>query len=145
MFRKLTDDYAVAPQISTDLLSAIAEAGYRTLIDNRPDIEVAPPEASDAMAEAARAAGLAFVYNPVSGGMLTPENIATQANAIDASDGPVLAYCRSGNRSSIVWAFAMAGRLPTDEIIRRVEAAGYPIAQLAPQIEAFAAERGDEA
>lgn len=145
MFRKLVDDYAVAPQISADLLPAIAEAGYRTVIDNRPDAEIPPPEASDVMAEAARAAGLAFVYNPVSGGMLTPENIATQARAIAEAEGPVLAYCRSGNRSAIVWAFAMAGRLPTEEIVRRVEAAGYPIAQLAPQIDAFAASRTEGA
>jgi hypothetical protein len=70
------------------------------------------------MQQAAEAAGLAFVFNPVTGGMLTESNVEEQAEAIAGSEGPVVAYCASGNRSTIVWALGVAGDMPVDEILR---------------------------
>ncbi len=134
--RNLTDSYAVAPQITPDELPQARAQGFSTLICNRPDEEVTPDLASDAMRRAAEAAGLRFVMNPVHNGALSEANVSDQSRAIRAADGPVLAYCRSGTRSTVVWALGQAGERPTDEILRRAAEAGYPLDGLRPQIEA---------
>jgi uncharacterized protein (TIGR01244 family) len=136
--RALTPTYAVSPQIDPADLPAIAAAGYTMVIDNRPDGEIPPHLQTDAMARAAQAAGLAFVANPVISGMLTEENVAAQARAVAAAAGPVLAYCASGNRSSVVWALAHAGRLPVDDLIGLPARHGYQLEWLRGQLQALA-------
>lgn len=136
--RRLTDSYAVAPQIAPEDLPAIRAAGFTTVIDNRPDGEIPGDLHTEAMRRAAEAAGLAFVANPVIGGALTMENVTAQAAAIEAATGPVLAYCASGNRSSVVWALAHAGKMPTDDLIDIPARFGYQLGHLRAQIEALA-------
>jgi uncharacterized protein (TIGR01244 family) len=138
--RPLTPDYAVSPQIELADLAQIKAAGYVTVIDNRPDGEIPPELHMPAMRAAAEALGLTFVANPVIGGQLTMDNVTIQKAAIAASGGPVLAYCASGNRSSVVWALAMAGRRPVDDLIGPPARFGYQLDHLRPQIEALAAK-----
>ena len=137
--RRLTPDYAVSPQVAVSDLAAMKAAGFTTVIDNRPDAEIPAELHTAVMRAAAEAIGLTFVANPVIGGALTPENVARQAEAIAASAGPVLAYCASGNRSSIVWALAMAGKYPADELISAPGRYGYNIEHLRGQLEAMTA------
>ncbi|MBT8418742.1 MAG: TIGR01244 family phosphatase [Silicimonas sp.] len=138
--RYLTDTFAVAPQISTEDLAGLKAEGFRTIVCNRPDEEV-PGEMDAAAIEAAcRDLELGFLLNPLSHGSLSMDHVTRQREAA-GMDGPVLAYCASGNRSSILWGLAMAGELPTDEIISRTTAAGYNLTGLVPQLEALAAER----
>ncbi|WP_295078906.1 TIGR01244 family sulfur transferase [Tabrizicola sp.] len=136
--RAITPDYAVSPQIEPGDLPAIKAAGYVTVIDNRPDGEIPPHLHADAMRTAAEALGLTFVLNPVVGGALTMANVTAQGAAVAASTGPVFAYCASGNRSSIVWALANAGKLSPDELIGLPARFGYQLEHLRPQIEALA-------
>lgn len=140
--RPITDSYSVAPQLEPADMAALAAQGVTTVICNRPDAENPAPLQAAAMQQAAEAAGLSFVFNPVIGGQLTMDNIEEQRDAIDAADGPVVAYCASGNRSTIVWALGMAGELPATEIIARGEKWGYQLEWLRPQIEALAARNG---
>jgi uncharacterized protein (TIGR01244 family) len=140
--RQITDSYSVSPQIAPTDMAALAQAGFATVICNRPDGENPSPLQAAAMQAAAEAAGLQFVFNPVIGGQMTLENVEEQRDAIDASEGPVIAYCASGNRSTVVWALGQAGDLPTDEIVARGEAWGYQLDWLRPQLEALAAQRG---
>lgn len=137
--RPLTPGYAVSPQIDPVDFAAIKAAGYTMVIDNRPDGEIPPSHHTDVMAEAARAAGLEFVANPVIGGMLKMENVTAQAEAISKATGPVLAYCASGNRSSIVWALAHAGKMGVDDLISTPAKYGYNLEGLRGQLEALAA------
>jgi uncharacterized protein (TIGR01244 family) len=123
--RTLTDAYAVSPQIAPTDVDAIAQAGFTTLVCNRPDGEIPPDLRADAIRVAAEAAGLRFVLNPVVGGAISMDNVTAQAEAMADSTGPVLAYCASGNRSSIVWALAQAGQRPTDELIAIPARYGY--------------------
>ena len=139
--RAITPDYAVSPQIDIADLGAIKAAGYAMVIDNRPDGEIPPHLHTEAMRAAAEAAGLVFVANPVIGGALTMANVTAQAEAIARATGPVLAYCASGNRSSIVWALAHAGKLPVDDLIGLPARHGYQLEHLRPQIEALAAAK----
>ena len=136
--RPLTDSYAVAPQIAPSDLPAIKAAGYTTIIDNRPDGEIPPDLHAATMQKAAEALGLTFVINPIIGGALTMDNVAAQKAVIDSAPGPILAYCASGNRSSIVWALALAGQRPTDELIAVPAQFGYQLEGLRGQIDALA-------
>lgn len=136
--RPLTRLYAVSPQISPEDLPAIHDAGFSTIIDNRPDAEIPPDLHEAAIRQAAEAAGFTFVSNPVTGGAITMANVEAQRNAIDMAKGPVLAYCASGNRSSIVWALAMAGRMPTDDLITIPARYGYRLDGLRQDLVALA-------
>ena len=135
--RPLTPGYAVSPQIDPSDMAAVKAAGYALVIDNRPDGEIPPSHHTAAMAEAAAAAGLDFVANPVIGGALTMANVEAQKAAIAGAKGPVLAYCASGNRSSIVWALAHAGQIAVDELIATPARFGYNLEGLRPQLEAL--------
>ncbi|MGC1427752.1 MAG: TIGR01244 family sulfur transferase [Albidovulum sp.] len=135
--RALTEAYAVSPQITPADVAAIRAAGFTTVIDNRPDIEIPPEVQTQALMAVVEAAGMAFVVNPVIGGAITAENIEIQKTAIAAATGPVLAYCASGNRSSIVWAMSQAGQRPIDELIGLPARWGYNLEPFRAQIDAL--------
>ena len=137
MLRALDDKVSVAPQIAADDMDALLSEGIVSVICNRPDMEVPPELSSGVLAEHAKSAGLAFANVPLAPGNLTLDTIREQLAAIDAADGPVLAYCASGTRSAILWAFAMAlaDRMPTQDILSALERAGYPSPGLAPQLD----------
>ena len=132
--RPLTPDYAVSPQITPEDLPAIAEAGYRTVICNRPDQEVPPGLQAADIAAAAKAAGLDFVSNPVTHPTINDETVGAQSAAANASQGPVLAYCASGTRSSILWSLGQAGRMDADDILSATAKQGYDLSALRPRL-----------
>jgi uncharacterized protein (TIGR01244 family) len=137
--KQVEHDYAVAGQIAESDLAALKAAGYQTVICNRPDAEVEPGLHAQFMAAEAARLGLVFVYNPISNQGMTMDNLTAQAEALAAATGPVLAYCRSGMRSTTAWALIRAKDLPLDEIIASAAGAGYDLSRMAPAIEAMAA------
>ena len=140
--RPLSDDHSVAGQLDPADMAALAELGVSTVICNRPDMEVPPNHRAAAMQAAAEAVGLAVVYNPVNGAAMTMDNVEEQAEAIGSAGGAVVAYCASGMRSAVMWAFAQAGQLATDDIIAAAESAGYQLSGMRGQIEALSARAG---
>jgi uncharacterized protein (TIGR01244 family) len=96
--RQITEDYSVTGQILPEDVQAIAAAGFKTLICNRPDDEQPGQPSADGVEAAAKAAGLEFRYIPVISGQITPENVEDQARALEEMPAPLLAYCRSGTR-----------------------------------------------
>ena len=137
--REITPTYSVTPMISPRDLAAIKDAGYTTLICNRPDIEVPPSHQVAEMEEAAKAAGLTFVDNPVTHAGLTHDIIALQKETIEGSEGPCLAYCASGTRSTIVWGLCAASDLGANAVIEHAARAGYDLTQFR---QAFASQEG---
>jgi len=135
--RQLTPRYSVSPQISPEDLEAIAAAGFTTVICNRPDEEVPPSHQADAIRVAAEAAGLAFKVLPITHQSMTPQTVADQHGLIDASDGPVLAYCASGTRCSVIWALGAASEMPVDEVLQTTQRAGYALDNLRPTLQAI--------
>ena len=133
--KPLSPDLSVSPQITPGDLPALAAMGIRSVICNRPDGEIPPPFQADAIRAEIEAAGLTFVENPVLPGRFTAELLETQAGAMAAASGPVLAYCASGNRSSVVWALAHAGKVPADELIGTAARFGYSLEWLRPTLE----------
>lgn len=130
--RPLAPGYAVSPQIEPDDLPAIAAAGFRTVVCNRPDHEVPHELGADALRAATEAAGLRFVLNPVTRDTMTQERVDAQRAALE--DGPVLAYCQSGTRCSMLWALAEAGRMPAADILAAARGAGYDLSPLLPRL-----------
>ena len=127
-FRKVTDDFSVAPQIAIGDLARAAEAGFALVINNRPDGE-APDQPSDAeIKAAAHAAGMDHAFIPVRGAP-TPEQVAAERAVLEAARGPVLAFCRSGTRSIITWSLgeAAAGARSREELVKLGAAAGYDL------------------
>lgn len=105
--RYVADDVAVAPQLPPEAMAAVAAAGFRSVINNRPDFEGGPSQPTGAqMAEAAAAAGLAYVHQPVQSAVQTPDDIARFSQLLDELPKPILAFCRSGTRSGRLYQLA---------------------------------------
>lgn len=128
--RRLTPDLAVAAQLMPSDVPAAATQGYTTLICNRPDGEQPGQPTHEAMAQAAAAAGLRFVFQPVVSGRITTEQVRAFGDALAQADGPVLAYCRSGTRCATLWALSQAGERPWAEVLATAAAAGFDLRSL---------------
>ena len=102
--QRLDDSIAVAPQLSPEAMSEVAAAGFRSVINNRPDFEGGTEQPTSASIEAAAvAAGLVYVHQPVVSGGQTAEDLARFASLFNSLPKPVLAFCRSGARSGHLW------------------------------------------
>jgi uncharacterized protein (TIGR01244 family) len=142
MFRTLTENFLVAPQIGLDEVAAAKEQGVALIINNRPDGEEPSAPQSDVIEAAARDAGIAYVAIPVThAGFSAPQIDMMTAALAQAGDGKTLAYCRSGTRSTFLWALASAktGMHP-GEITSRAESAGYDVSSVAMMLDALAAQ-----
>lgn len=132
--RKLSEAYSVAPQIEPQEVPSLGEAGFRSIMCNRPDgEEFGQPEFAHIEA-AAKAEGLEVCWVPIVSGAVTPEALEAFRTALDDMPGPMLAYCRSGTRSAMLWAITQSGKLPDDEIIAATRAAGYDMAGVVQQM-----------
>jgi uncharacterized protein (TIGR01244 family) len=133
-FRRVTEDLSVSPQISVDEVDAAAAAGFKTLVNNRPDGESPDQPSGHEIEAAARAAGLAYFHIPVRGGP-TPEQVETMERVLADSAKPALAFCRSGTRSIVTWALgqALSGARPREELIGLGRQAGYDLSGALPR------------
>lgn len=140
MFRKLTDRILVSPQITIDQVEQAKAQGVTLIINNRPDDEE-PGQVNGAEIEAAaKAAGIAYLAVPVAHGGFAPWQLDGMAQALEqAADGKLLAYCRSGTRSTLLWALtrARAGD-NADVLAAQAAAAGYDIAPVRQIMDALA-------
>ena len=132
---KLTPFLAVSPQIAEADLGALAAQGFRAVINNRPDGEAEDQPSSAALAAAAGRVGLEYRHVPVVSGKITDDDVAAFAQALDEVKGPVLAFCRTGTRSTTLWALAEARHLDPDAILATAAEAGYDLAALKPRLE----------
>ncbi len=132
--RPITPRYAVSPQITVDDIPAIVEAGFVKVICNRPNTEVPTGMQSDAIGQAVRAAGLEYEVLELTHQTMTPKNVALQRELAESCSGPVLAYCASGTRCSVVWALGQCDRMSTDEILDATTKAGYALENLRPAL-----------
>ena len=107
--RQIADTVCVAPQLDPSAMTEVARLGFKSVINNRPDFEHGPDQPANAAIEAAAmAAGLQYRHLPVDGGWQSPEQIAAMAQLLKDLPAPVLAFCRSGARSTRLYQQAMA-------------------------------------
>lgn len=140
-FPRLQEELAVAPQLTPEQLPALAAEGFRTLICNRPDDEEPGQPSAAAMAAAAAQHGLAFCNLPITSATLSDADIDAFGQALADLPRPILAYCRSGNRCTVLWALARAGERPLPELQQAAAAAGYDLGPWLDRMASRAAAR----
>lgn len=111
LLRALTPEVCVAPQMTPEAMAELAALGFKAVINNRPDFEEGPQQPTSAQIEAAaRAAGLEYAWLPVQPAFQSPQEIARMAELLAALPRPLVAFCRSGARSTRLYAAASAAR-----------------------------------
>ena len=124
--RRITDEFSVAPQIGVDDVAAIAAAGFRAVVCNRPDGEAAEQPESDDVARAVIACGMEWRMLPVRN--ICRDDVDAFAAVVGELPKPVLAYCRSGTRCTTLWSLTEIDKRPVQDIVARARAAGYDMA-----------------
>ncbi len=138
--KKVNESMAVSPQIQPEDIEAIKSAGYKVIVNNRPDGEVAGQPLSNEIEALSVEADIDYHYIPMIPGELRQDMIDELNEVLDNAAGPVFAYCRSGTRSITLWSLSQAGKISTDEIIAAGSANGYDLSPMRPTIEALAAQ-----
>ena len=136
--KSLAPGIAVTTQIEPEAIAAAKAAGFRTIVNNRPDREEPGQPSSAELESAAKAAGMEYHHIPVVPGQFGDAQVDAFCDAVGGCDKPALAFCKSGMRATSLWALSQAGKLATEEILRQAAACGYDLAPLVPRIEARA-------
>ena len=131
---RLTESYFVAPQIEVEDIKKIADAGFVKIICNRPDEEIPSNLHSKVMKTAANEVGIEFEILPLTQFAITGENVEKQFKMVSQANGPVLAYCTSGMRCTILWALSEAGKRKADDILQITRSAGYDLEFMLPYL-----------
>lgn len=143
-FRQLSDNVLASPQIAIADIEAARAQGVRLIINNRPDAEEPDQPSGSEMDAAARAAGMDYRAIPVSPGGFNQEQVRAMAEALASADGKVLAYCRSGTRSTFLWALAQAASGGDPQAIAQAAAdAGYDVTPIRATMDMLAAQASD--
>ena len=138
-FRRLTENVLVSPQLGLEDIAAAAALGVTMIVNNRPDGEDPDAPQGDAMADAAAAAGLNYVAIPVGHAGFSEPQVDAMIRALEQAEGPILAYCRSGTRSTLLWALANAKQgVDPDTIARTAAQAGYDVSPIRAMIDMLA-------
>lgn len=106
---KLNDNFSVSPQIQYDDVDALSKQGYRAIINHRPDSEDSSQPLSKALAKAAKMANIDYHHIPFKPGQATAADKEQFKHIIDNTDGPVLAFCRSGMRARALYKTVIGG------------------------------------
>jgi len=143
-FRTVADGFLASPQIQLDDIAAAQEMGVCLIVNNRPDGE-APEEPQGADIEAAaKVAGIGYVAIPISHSGFSMPQVEALGEALASANGPVLAYCRSGTRSTLLWSLLQAklGMNP-EAIAAAAMRAGYDITPIRPTVDMLAQQSSE--
>jgi len=140
MFRKLTDTLYASPQIALADLAEAGSLGVTLIVNNRPEGESDDQTPGSEIEAAARAAGMDYVAIPVTHAGFSEGQVTAMAKALAEAKGPVLAYCRSGTRSTLLWALAEASRgADPATLATQAGQAGYDISPVRAVVDMLAA------
>lgn len=140
-FRQLSESVWASPQITLADVAAAADAGVTMIINNRPEGESPDQVPGPEIAAAAAAAGMAYYAIPVTHAGFSREQVEAMRSVLDGAEGKILAYCRSGTRSTLLWSLAQAaaGNDP-QQIADAAHRAGYDVAPVQSLIDGLYAE-----
>lgn len=141
MFRKLTTDIYAAPQIGLATIAEASALGVTLVINNRPEDESEDQTPGAEIEAAARAAGMDYVAIPVTHSGFSEHQVEAMAAALEGATGAVLAYCRSGTRSTLLWALAEASQGGDPDALTNMAAkAGYDVNPIRPLMDMLKAK-----
>ncbi|RUO20910.1 TIGR01244 family phosphatase [Aliidiomarina iranensis] len=143
--RQLTPLISVSPQITVEDVGVLASKGFKTIFCNRPDNESDDQVNADAIRHAAEKNGLAFHYLPITPGQISDTDISEFAELMAGNRGPILAYCRTGNRSSTLWALAESAHITPEALLEATKAVGYDLSGQHERMQQRFAESKSEA
>ncbi|MBN9335702.1 TIGR01244 family sulfur transferase [Devosia sp.] len=129
--KRINDHVSVSGQISPEDVASLKSLGFTAIVNNRPDGESPDQPAGAEIEAAAKAAGLAYYAIPLGREGVNADLVEKTKAVIEGSDGPVFCFCRSGTRSTTLWALSQAGEMDASEIISQAAEAGYDMSHLA--------------
>jgi sulfide:quinone oxidoreductase len=139
--RRISDTLSVSPQIEAADVPEIVRLGFKSIVCNRPDGEQEGQPLFEDIATAARSQGLEFVFQPVSSGLVTDDNARDFSSIVNGLPAPVLAYCRTGTRCTVLWALGEAAAAkPIDGIVNQAAGAGYNLSGMLDRLAAVSRE-----
>ena len=140
MFNQLAEGIYASPQIGLPEVAEAARMGITLIINNRPEDESPDQVPGPEIEAAAQAAGIAYVAIPVTHAGFSEPQVTAMADALGSAAGPVLAYCRSGTRSTLLWSLARANKgAAPDELAEAAAGAGYDLSPVRPLLDMLAA------
>ena len=146
MFRQLCESVYASPQIDVAQVAQAGALGVTLIVNNRPEGESEDQTTGAEIEAAARAAGIAYVAIPVTHAGFSAAQVKAMADALAGAQGPVLAYCRSGTRSTLLWALAEASRgASPGELAAQAARAGYDLAPVAAMLDMLSTNAGGAA
>lgn len=141
MFRTLTTDIMVAPQISVDAVAEAKAAGVALIINNRPEGESDDQCPGADIEAAARAAGMDYIAIPITHSGFSQPQVMAMVAALQGAQGKILAYCRSGTRSTLLWALAESAQGGDPDALTNMAAkAGYDVSPVRPLMDMLKAQ-----
>ncbi|KRA95486.1 hypothetical protein ASD83_17635 [Devosia sp. Root685] len=129
--KRINDHVSVSGQISPEDIATLKSLGFVAIVNNRPDGESPDQPAGEEIEAAAKAAGLAYHAIPLGREGVNADLVEKTKAVIEGSDGPVFCFCRSGTRSTTLWALSQAGEMDASEVISQAAEAGYDMSHLA--------------
>ncbi|MFM5914025.1 MAG: TIGR01244 family sulfur transferase [Chakrabartia godavariana] len=141
MFRKLTSDIFVSPQIGVDAVAEARALGVTLVINNRPEGESDDQVPGAEIEAAARAEGLDYVAIPITHSGFSQPQVDAMVAALESARGKILAYCRSGTRSTLLWALAESAQGGDPDALTNMAAkAGYDVGPVRPLMDMLKAQ-----
>lgn len=127
-FRMLSDRVLASPQLTLADVASAGSKGVTLIVNNRPECEAEDQTPGPAIEAAARAAGMDYLAIPIAPGNFDEAQVSAMAEALGEAQGKVLAYCRTGTRSTLLWALAQAANgEPLEHIASAASAAGFDV------------------
>ena len=141
MFRSVTNDLMVSPQIGLDAVAEAKTLGVTLIINNRPEGESEDQVPGADIEAAARAEGLEYVAIPITHSGFSQPQVEAMVAALQGAEGKVLAYCRSGTRSTLLWALAESAQGgDPDSLTNMAAKAGYDVSPVRPLMDMLKAQ-----
>ncbi len=131
---KLSEQYYVLPQITESEIVGYIAQGFDVIVNNRPDNESEGQPLSKDLANKAKELGIRYVYNPVDLSKLSQQQLDQQQDAVSSSE-KVLAFCRTGTRSSVLWVLNNQTEYAFDELVSSVNSKGFDLSRCLPAME----------
>tara|TARA_R100000322_G_scaffold62568_1_gene38824 strand:+ start:97 stop:657 length:561 start_codon:yes stop_codon:yes gene_type:complete len=140
--KQLDERLSVTAQPGLDDLETLAQAGYRTIISNRPRGESEDQPDMRALQAKAEALGMVWREIPVRPGEYSQQDIDAFAQVLEVSPAPMIGFCRTGRRVSHLWAFSQAPQCPIADLMAAAQSAGHDLEPLKSDLQRYAREKG---
>lgn len=140
--RELPGDVFIAGQLLAAQMQALSEQGVMGFINNRPDMEAPLQPRSEELEQAAQDFGVDYAYIPMSGG-LSPGLIEASVTAYRDTPRPIVAFCASGMRSAVLWAFAHVEQMGVDAVMQAISDIGFNLEQIRAPLTQYANDKAE--